>query len=61
MRIMCDRRLDFTALSRELGQDFAVTYAKAVVTRLPQMVTRPEMLDWCKRNSSLMTTLALLK
>ena len=28
MRLMCDRRLDHTALSRELGLDFAQAYAK---------------------------------
>ncbi len=27
MRLMCDRRLNFSALSRELGLDFATTYA----------------------------------
>jgi oxygen-independent coproporphyrinogen-3 oxidase len=27
MRLMCDRRLDFAGLSRELGQDFAAGYA----------------------------------
>jgi oxygen-independent coproporphyrinogen-3 oxidase len=27
MRLMCDRRLDFAALSRRLGLDFAATYA----------------------------------
>lgn len=41
--------------------DFAVTFAKAVGNRLPMLVVRPEMLDWAKRNNSLMTTLALLK
>jgi oxygen-independent coproporphyrinogen-3 oxidase len=28
MRLMCDRRLDFSGLSRETGVDFASTYAK---------------------------------
>jgi len=28
MRLMCDRRIDFANLSRELGVDFAATYAK---------------------------------
>ncbi|CAB4124983.1 AAA domain containing protein [uncultured Caudovirales phage] len=41
--------------------DFAITFAKAVVARLPAFVARPEMLDWAKRNNSLMTTLAVLK
>jgi oxygen-independent coproporphyrinogen-3 oxidase len=27
MRLMCDRRLDYAALSREIGVDFATTYA----------------------------------
>jgi len=44
-----------------LPADFAVTFAKAVVTRNTALVARPEMLAWAKRNNSLMTTLALLK
>src|ERR1019366_10149329 len=27
MRLMCDRRLDYAALSKKLGVDFATTYA----------------------------------
>lgn len=41
--------------------DFAVTYAKNACMRLPMLVARPEMLDWSKRNNSLMTTLAVLR
>lgn len=44
-----------------LPADFAATYAKAVVTRVPQLVAHKAMLDWTKRNNTLMTTLAMLK
>lgn len=30
MRIMCDRRIDYTAISRELGVDFASTYSSEI-------------------------------
>ena len=32
MRLMCDRRLDFAALSRTLGLDFAATYAEELAS-----------------------------
>lgn len=32
MRVMCDRRLDFPALSREFGFDFAATYASELAS-----------------------------
>ncbi|MET0263750.1 MAG: oxygen-independent coproporphyrinogen III oxidase [Rariglobus sp.] len=32
MRLMCDRRLDYTALSRELGIDFPSTYARELAS-----------------------------
>lgn len=32
MRIMCDRRLNFAALSRKLGLDFAATYAREIAS-----------------------------
>ncbi|HYD84215.1 MAG TPA: oxygen-independent coproporphyrinogen III oxidase [Opitutus sp.] len=32
MRIMCDRKLDFAALSQSLGVDFAGTYAKEIAS-----------------------------
>ncbi len=32
MRIMCDRRLDFAALSRKLGIDFAATYTREIAS-----------------------------
>lgn len=44
-----------------LPADFAVTYAKAVITRLPMLLAAPPMLAWCKRNSSLMAVISLLK
>lgn len=44
-----------------LPADFAATYAKAVVTRVPQLVAHKAMLDWTKRNNTLMTTLSMLK
>ena len=32
MRVMCDRRLNFAALSRKLGLDFAATYAREIAS-----------------------------
>ncbi len=32
MRVMCDRRLDYAALSREFGFDFAATYAREIAS-----------------------------
>jgi hypothetical protein len=44
-----------------LPADMAAPFAKGVVNRTPAMVANPAMLDWCKRNSSLMNMLAALK
>lgn len=43
-----------------MPQDFAATYAKAVTTRKPTLVARPEMLAWVSRNNTLMATLHVL-
>jgi oxygen-independent coproporphyrinogen III oxidase len=32
MRLMCDRRLDYAGLSRELGLDFATVYAPEIAS-----------------------------
>lgn len=40
--------------------DFAATFAKAVTTRLPTIIARPEMLAWVSRNNTLMATLHVL-
>jgi hypothetical protein len=44
-----------------LPADFSVTFAKALCTRVPAFVAKPAMLDWSKRNSSLMAVMAVLK
>jgi hypothetical protein len=44
-----------------LPADFAATYAKAVITRAPTLISHKAMLDWVKRNNTLMTTLSMLK
>lgn len=44
-----------------LPADFAITYAKAVMTRDPKLVVNPAVQDWTKRNNVLMTTLGLIK
>ena len=44
-----------------LPADFSVTFAKALCTRNPMFVAKPAMLDWSKRNSSIMATMAVLK
>ena len=43
-----------------MPQDFAATFAKAVTTRMPTIVARPEMLAWVSRNNTLMATLHVL-
>lgn len=44
-----------------LPADFAATYAKAVCTRVPMLTASPAILGWSKRNSTLMSVIALLK
>ena len=44
-----------------LPADFSVTFAKSLCTRSPMYVAKPAMLDWSKRNSSIMATMAVLK
>jgi hypothetical protein len=44
-----------------LPADFSVTFAKSLCTRNPMFVAKPAMLDWSKRNSSIMATMAVLK
>lgn len=44
-----------------LPADFSVTFAKALCTRVPMFVAKPAMLDWSRRNSSIMATMAVLK
>ena len=43
-----------------LPADFSATFAKSVVNRDPAMVAQPAMLDWCKRNNSLMSMMSQL-
>jgi len=38
-----------------------VTFAKSLCTRVPMMAAKPAMLDWSKRNSSIMATMAVLR
>jgi hypothetical protein len=44
-----------------LPADFSITFAKALCTRNPMFAARPAMLDWSKRNSSIMATMSVLK
>lgn len=44
-----------------LPADFSVTFAKALCTRNPMFITKPVMLDWCKRNSAIMTMMSVLR
>lgn len=44
-----------------LPADFAVTFAKSLCTRNPMFAAKPAMLDWSKRNSSIMATVATLR
>jgi hypothetical protein len=44
-----------------LPADFSVTFAKSLITRLPMLAAKPAMLDWCKRNSGIMSVMNLLK
>lgn len=44
-----------------LPADFAATFAKAAITRLPMLAPTPTMVDWCKRNSTLLAIINQLK
>lgn len=44
-----------------LPADFAITFAKALCSRNPMFVASPPILDWTKRNSAIMATMAMLK
>lgn len=41
--------------------DFAATFAKAACTRVRMFAAHPAMMDWTKRNNTLMTTLNMFK
>jgi hypothetical protein len=57
-----DRTLaPFITYVERLPADFAVTFAKSLCTRNPLFAARPAMLDWTKRNSSIMATVATIK
>jgi hypothetical protein len=51
----------FIQYIERLPADFAVTFAKALCTRVPMFVAKPAMLDWSRRNSSIMATMAVLR
>lgn len=44
-----------------LPADFAATFAKAACTRVRMFAAHPAMMDWTKRNNTLMTTLNMFK
>jgi len=46
---------------QRLPADFAVTFAKALVTRIPAFGAKKPMIDWCIANASLMAMMNLLK
>ena len=46
---------------QRLPADFAVTFAKALVTRIPAFGAKKPMIDWCIANASLMSMMNLLK
>jgi hypothetical protein len=46
---------------QRLPADFAVTFAKSLVTRIPAFGAKPPMIDWCIKNASLMAMMNLLK
>ncbi len=51
----------FITYIERLPADFSVTFAKSLCTRNPMYAAKPPMLDWAKRNSSIMATMALIK
>ena len=51
----------FVKYVERLPADFAVTFAKAMVTRRPAFAAKKAMLEWCQRNSGIMATIASLK
>lgn len=46
---------------QRLPADFSVTFAKSLCTRNPSFIAKPAMLKWCKENSAIMATMAVLK
>lgn len=44
-----------------LPADFAATYAKAAVTRKAMLAATPTIINWCKRNATLMGIIGQLK
>ena len=44
-----------------MAADFAATFAKAACTRVRLFAAHPAMMDWTKRNNTLMTTLNMFK
>lgn len=44
-----------------MAADFAATFAKAACTRVRMFAAHPAMMDWTKRNNTLMTTLNMFK
>jgi MoxR-like ATPase len=44
-----------------LPADFAATYAKAAITRQPMLAATPTILEWAKKNSTLLAIIGQLK
>jgi hypothetical protein len=57
-----DKTLDpFITYIERLPADFSVTFAKSLCTRNPMMASKPAMMAWSKRNSSIVNLMAMLK
>lgn len=51
----------FVTYVQRLPADFAITFAKTLMTRKPAYAAKPVVLDWCAKNAALMNIINMLK
>lgn len=51
----------FVTYVQRLPADFAITFAKTLMTRKPAYAAKPVVLDWCGKNAALMNIINMLK
>ena len=63
LAMLCDKdNIDaFVTYVDRLPADFVITFAKALATRRPILMASKAIMDWQKRNSSVMNIIAMLK
>lgn len=63
LAMLCDdKTVDaFVTYVDRLPADFVITFAKSLATRRPMLMASKAIMDWQKRNSSVMNIIAMLK